>query len=254
MKTLVIGTFLFLCFMFAISLHWFSPSFPYEVSQVINFNQTRDPAAIKKSYDFSNLEGGDLNRATKERIMAAATVIEEQTDDGPQVGLQLGHFVVKAPNGEKQFACDRYSTMQLTFYGDGAIQNGELPKMEIEGGCFIGADTNTISPLMIPIAKIMGEPVAETEFQFFTSNANSPTGTNLKSNLNKNSNYTNNNSNNKTNNDVHVRFYNVADSWPRLWSLKSIRMFNKENPSQEVFINSKDMTEFTQMPILIQFK
>jgi hypothetical protein len=218
--------------MFAMGLHWFSPQFPYEVTQSISPNQSRDPAAIKKSYDFSNLEGNDLNRATKERVMAGAEVVEENTDDGFQVGLQLGHFVVKSPNGEKQFACDRYSTMQLTFNGDGAIQSGELPKMEVEGSCFIGADTNTINPLMIPVAKIMGEPVADGEFQFYKSTA-----------ANKN-----------TNNEVHVRFFNVADSWPRMWSLKSIRMYNKENPSQEVFINAKDMIEISRQPIIIQFR
>ena len=66
---------------------------------------TRDPAAIRRTYDFSMLNGSALESAAKMRILSGAKVVRGNSE----VGIELGHFVVKGEDGQKTLACQRYS-------------------------------------------------------------------------------------------------------------------------------------------------
>lgn len=180
---------------------------------------SRDPAAIKKVYDFSGLDGPALNSAAKQRLLSGAEIINQKSE----VGIKLGHFVLRNQTGQKQFACQKYSKIILEFEGDGMISGNQKPKMEVEGACEFSGDINNISPLYIPIAKILGEPVGDGEFDF------------------------------RDGNQIKVRFANVNSEWPRLWKLSGIKLFDKENSNQDVIINDKELNQYVDKPLIIQF-
>lgn len=182
------------------------------------FSGSRDPAAIRKSYDFSDLDGVALSQASKQRLLAGTRILKESS----QVGVELGHFVVKGPGGSKAFACDKYSKVILQFEGDGMAIAGDKPEMEVEGSCEVAADINRISPLWIPVAKIMGEPVAEGEFDF------------------------------RDPNPIKVRFKNVAEQWPGAWALRSIRLA-ADNGDIGVSIEGGELRRMIPKPMILEF-
>jgi len=181
---------------------------------------SRDPAAIRRTYDFSMLNGSALESATKSRILSGAKIVRGNSE----VGVELGHFVVRGEDGQKTLACQRYSKLVLTFEGDGSAVNGELPRMEVEGSCEASTDINSISPLMIPVAKILGEPVGDGEFNF------------------------------RENKPLSIRFANVMDQWPTSWHLKSVRLYDAQKSTDQVIISAEEMKGLSARPVIINFK
>lgn len=85
--------------MFFFTVGWFlSQNSPVARDTVTFSSISRDPAAIKRVYDFSNLQGSALSIATKQRLISGAKVLYEDSS----VGIELGHFVVKGGEGEKE--------------------------------------------------------------------------------------------------------------------------------------------------------
>lgn len=154
------------------------------------FVVTRDPAAIRQSYDFSHLRGDALSSAMKERMIAGLEVYKE-TD---RMGLAVGHFTFTNGAGEKTLACREFDKMILSFEAEGVVVNGERPSMEIEGGCRFSDDLAKIHPLYLPVARILGEKPADGEFQF------------------------------RDGSPVAVRFANLSDEWPRKWVLTGVSL------------------------------
>lgn len=181
---------------------------------------SRDPAAIKRVYDFSDLQGTALDQASKQRLMTGAKILKH----AEEIGVELGHFVVRGPGGQKTFACQKYSQISLEFEGDGSAINGEKPKMEVESACEVSqADINATSPVWIPVGKILGEPVADGEFDF------------------------------RENHAVKVRFSNVNQEWPTSWKLKSVRLFDQTDTSQEFRVDEKELLQMSR-PLFVNFK
>jgi hypothetical protein len=182
-------------------------------------SSSRDPAAIKRVYDFSGLEGSALNYATKQRLLDGFKVIHEEKD----IGLELGHFVMKGKDGTKEFACQKYSKVVMTFAGEGSAQSGEMPTMEIEGTCEISPDINSIAAIWIPVARILGEPVADGEFDFREGRTSK------------------------------LKFANVADQWPRIWQLRNLKLVDPTGENTEIFIEGKELRETIHRPLIIEF-
>ena len=182
-------------------------------------NVLRDPAAIRKSYDFSGLEGDALSQASKQRLASGALIRKSDTE----IGVSLGDFVLSSAGGRKAFACEKYGTVELTFEGDGSAINGQKPQMQVEGNCEVSADINSISPLWIPVAKILGEPVADGEFDFRESHP------------------------------VRVRFANVSGVWPKDWRLKGVRMIDSAHPGEEVRVSDEDLADLLDHPLILSF-
>lgn len=179
----------------------------------------RDPAAIKKVYDFSNLEGSALSDASKQRLLSGIRVIHEQQD----IGLELGHFVVRGEDGQKTFACQKYTKLIMTFQSEGVAVAGQPSTMEVEGHCEISAhDINSISPLWIPVAKVLGEPVSDGEFDF------------------------------REGHQVRLRFANVSDEWPHTWVLTNVKMVD-EQTQQEMGLDLNEIKKFSNNPVVIQW-
>lgn len=209
------------CFFgFGVLMNWYSKEFPEEVEYTMTGHTARDPAAIKKVYDFSNLEGSALNYAAKQRLLDGVKVIRDTNKD---IGLELGHFVIRGEDGHKAFACQRYSKVVLAFEGEGVANGGELPKMEVEGNCEISSDINSIAAVWIPVSKILGEPVADGEFDF------------------------------REGHPAKLKFANVSDQWPTMWQLKSVRLVDPSGANEEVSIPSEELREILKKPFLLNF-
>ena len=213
------GSVLFMFFFIGVGW-WYSWNSKSSADHFVDnsFSGSRDPAAIRKSYDFSELDGVALSQATKQRLIAGAKILRDQS----QVGVELGHFVVRGEGGTKAFACNKYSTVLLEFEGDGMAIAGDKPQMVVEGACEISADINRISPLWIPVAKIMGEPVAEGEFDF------------------------------RDPNPIKIRFKNVSDQWPVAWVLKSVRL--EAQGGDGVSIEGAELRQMIPKPMILDFQ
>lgn len=191
----------------------------FEGSPRVSSTPTRDPAAIKKVYDFSNLDGSALDQASKQRLISGAKLIRESQD----IGVELGHFVLRGPSGDKTFACQMYSKIVLVFEGDGMATGGEKPAMEVEGNCEISADINAISPLWIPVARILGEPVAEGDFDY------------------------------RDGRPAKIHFSHVREEWPKTWRLKAVRLSNSYQAGSEVTIEDQELRQLTSKPFIVTF-
>jgi hypothetical protein len=213
----VIGLALFFAIGFKVS--WDSQNFLVLSSNLNSSKVSRDPAAIKKVYDFSNLEGSALDFAAKQRLLDGANVIRDQKD----VGIELGHFVIRDSEGQKIFACQRYSKVILNFRGEGVAVAGELPVMEVEGNCEISKDINRIAALWIPVSKILGEPVSDGEFDF------------------------------REERPVKLKFVNVSDQWPSAWQLQSIKLVDPSGSNSEMSIPFSDLKQMLKRPFIVTF-
>lgn len=220
MRALFVGLFVLFFFVTGFLFSRASSQFPRTIEQASK-SAARDPAAIRHVYDFSQLDGSALDQASKQRLVSGAKVLNESDE----IGIELGHFVVKGNDGQKTFACQKYSQIVLQFEGDGSASNGEKPSMEVEGNCEIStADINSISPLWIPVGKILGEPVADGEFDFRDGHA------------------------------VKVRFANVFQDWPAQWRLRGVKLIEQNDPNKEVKIGDREINQYTNRPFILNFK
>ena len=178
---------------------------------------SRDPAAIRRMYDFSNLQGSALQTALQHRLVDGARVV---ANEGKQ-GVELGHFVVMNDKGEKVFACQKYNKVILSFEADGVAVAGEKPELEVEGPCEMAENINTIAPVWVPLARVLGEPVSDGEFDF------------------------------KEGQPVRLRFKAVADNWPKNWALKSVRLTS--GGGEVIDVNPDALRERLDKPLVLSF-
>lgn len=207
-------------FVFGFYVSFFSREFAFEIADNSTGSASRSPAAIKRSYDFSGYEGSALHLAMKNRLLSGAKVIYENND----VGVEFGHFVVKALDGNKEFACQRYGQIVLQFQGEGMSIAGEPSIMEVQGACEISSDVNSIAAIWIPVSRIRGEPVSDGEFDF------------------------------REGRPVKVTFSNVSDQWPNLWMLKSVKLVDPSGKNSEVTIDSQELKSIEPKPFLVEFR
>ncbi len=213
----------FLFFMFILGL-WITQQtsyFPKEsyLKEFLDKPSSRDPAAIRRIYDFSGLEGLALEQAAKNRLISGFNITEE----AGSFGLSLGHYALKGTNGRKTFACERYSRIILQFEGDSPVASGEKPSMEIEGKCEISpTDANLIAPLWVPARKILREPVADGEFDF------------------------------REGRPIKITFSNLSDEWPKQWRLQGIQL-NSSDASRSVVIADGEIRQLSEDPIILKF-
>lgn len=183
----------------------------------------RDPAAIKNSFDFSHLRGEKLFQAAKQRLLAGFEMGKNLPGKPSEARIGLGHFVFTNDQGEKRLACQEFGKVSLSFEAEGVSIAGEKPVMEIEGRCEFSPDMTKISPLYLPIAKILGERPGDGEFEF---------------------------------NDgpkVTVRFTNLPDEWPRTWLLKSVKLLNDKNTAASLIIESDEVAKYMGHPLVLSF-
>lgn len=184
-----------------------------------NPRSARTPAAIRKVYDFSELDGNALSQASKQRLIAGFDLTTEKGE----VGVRLGHFVVSAPTGDKVFACERYDQVVLTFDGEGIAVNGAKPQMQVEGLCEPDSDINRISPLWIPVSRISANTAEDGEQKY----ENQTSG-------------------------VNVKFSNVTGQWPPQWVLTQVKLRNSKE--EDVTIEASELRRMLERPIVLAFE
>lgn len=212
---LCLGCFFTIGYYFSIS----SEQFPNATLVVEWPKATRDPAAINKFYDFSHLQGSALAYATKKRLLEGVHVVKVERD----ISVELGHFVIKGEDGRKEFACERFSKVILTFQGEGSAAAGELPEMEVEGQCQISNDINKMAAVWIPYSKISNEVVAEGEFDF------------------------------RDDRPTRLKFKNVADRWPQIWKLKSVQLIDPSGSYADLSIMNQELETMMPKPLILEF-
>lgn len=179
----------------------------------------RVPAAVKNNFDFSNLSGESLLKASKQRLLTGLEILKDS--EGAKIGL--GHFIFSNEKGEKKLACDTFRKVALSFEAEGAIVSGEKPQMEIEGVCEFSKDMTKINPLYLPVARILGEQPGDGEFNF-----NEGAG-------------------------ITVRFSNLPDAWPKIWILKTVKLINQKNTADNLTVESDEVSDYLGHPFVLRF-
>lgn len=179
----------------------------------------RNPAAIGKGNDLSVLSGNALKKASQRRLLEDVRLVF--TDK--QFGIELGHFVVKGPEGNKQFACEYYDRVQITLVAEGVAVNGETPEIQIEGDCKISKDINRMEPVWLPFEEIKDMPPRNLRSYFFEKEK------------------------------VFASVYHIGEFWPRSWRLEAVRVFNEVKSNREIAVESSASETYRSHPVTISW-
>jgi hypothetical protein len=185
-------------------------------SQILEKN--RNPAAIRKVFDFSQLEGSALKMRSQRRLIEDANVTTEKG----KVTIELGHFVTKGDGNRKVFACDFYEHVNLTFKAEGMATGGEIPTMIVEAPCRVSSDLNKISSINIPVNKILNEKPSDMVLSYDESS-------------------------------VSFHFENIGSSWPKNWVLRSVKLSRDNHPGDEIEVDDHEIKDITSIPISMKW-
>ena len=177
---------------------------------------TRNPAAIRQYYDFTNLRGTALQVALKERIISNLEIVKNEND----LGLKLGHFAFTNAQDEKKLGCQEYHKVTLQFESADMAVSGEKSKMEVESDCITGEDISMIEPIWIPLSKVYLEKATDGDFQFMESH------------------------------QTFLRFTNISDEWPKKWNLIGVHL---NNAASELNIDRNEVQKILGKPLVLSF-
>ncbi len=200
-QTLGVGLFVGLAMWSAIKV----ANQPYGVIYV-DLGNGRGPAAIRRSYDVSDLAGLALSKKIHERLVGDAHLLRRENE----IGIELGQFVSDGPRpGQKLLTCSIYDRVQLVFIGEGEATSSHPPEMLVEGPCQNSAERVLwIEPIWIPYAEILGRPTTTGEMNYFDQDS-------FK---------------------LSLRFAYLSDQWPQRWVLDSIRLYSQERKADDIII------------------
>lgn len=178
---------------------------PYGVIYV-DLGNGRGPAAVRRSYDVSDLAGLALSKKIHERLVGDAHLLYRENE----VGIELGQFVTDGDRpGAKRLTCSIYDRVQLVFNGDGEATSSHPPEMLVEGPCLNSAERVLwIEPIWIPYGEILGRPTTTGEVNYFDQDS-------FK---------------------LSLRFAYMSEQWPKRWVLDSIRLYNQERKVDDIII------------------
>lgn len=175
----------------------------------------RNPAAIHKSHDLSRLSGAELLKAGKSHLLEDF-VLEKKED---RVGIGMNHFVVKGVDGNKQFACEFYDKVELSFTGEGVAENGHLPSLRVETDCEMAGNIHRMKKIWIPFESIRKVPTNELSHFFFEKE------------------------------NIFVTVEHASYALPSTWTLNSIRVFNQIHSDRNLVIDSRSVRKsFSSLP------
>lgn len=201
---------------FALGLSLALNSWEGRVFVSLNRYDSRSPAAIKKAFDFSQLEGSALRNASQHRLVTDARVINESE----RVGIELGHFLMRDEAGNRTTACGYYNQMELKFVAEGMAQNGDPIELKITGPCSVkDKDLNRMDPLYLPVSEILKEEPRTFEFPSTLQPG------------------------------VRFSFSNIATSWPRTWILVSVKMYQTSEEKPELLLGDAELRHILKRPI-----
>lgn len=177
----------------------------------------RNPAALKKGFDITHLKGDALSLAVRERILNGLSV--KRLDVG--VALSLGNFAYHNDRGQRRLACEDFVKVSFVFEAEGMSVGGDKPVLELSGLCSVSDDLSSINPLILPVPQILAAPPKDGELRFNDQN-------------------------------VSVFFKHIADSWPKLWLLKKVKLLN-EQEAVSIIIESDEVAKIVGHPVVLNW-
>lgn len=188
-------------------------------------NATEDggrlPAAVDKSriFDVSYLEGGALKAASAKQLLSPTEVFEGDES----VTINFGHFVARAPTGERQLLCDIYDQVELTFEAEGVAVNGERAKLKVLAPCSVSENLNKMKSIVIPTAQIKRLPTTDGEFSF----GDLPS--------------------------YYFSAYHLPDSWPETWVMTEFKLLKRNDPGVSLSLDRREVYNFSSKPIMMNW-
>lgn len=179
----------------------------------------RDPAAIRRLYDFSGLEGSALESASKKRLLSGARLVPNK--DG--LKIELGHFVFSDKNGQRDFACNVFDRVELVFLGQGVAVSGEQARLTVTGPCQYKDDVNQISAIEVPLKKLLKETPGDLDLVY----SEFP--------------------------ELHISTEHAIDFWPEEWELIEISLKNSQGSGSSMRVLSEDIRAWYQGPMTVEW-
>jgi hypothetical protein len=161
--------------------------------------ESRDPAAIREVFNQTDTSGLRAIRVDKDELQG--TKITKTHDS---IGVELNHFLVQTPSGKKTFACVNYDKVALTFEAVGMAVSGEPSTMTVEGDCTPTKDYSQITPIWIPMSKVVSGKAKDMSLDYLGYNP------------------------------IHLKFQNIDLDWPEQWTLTQVRFFMSSQPNSVV--------------------
>ncbi|MBX7231292.1 MAG: hypothetical protein K1X29_04305 [Bdellovibrionales bacterium] len=186
----------------------------------VELGNGRSPAAIKKTYDVSQLEGIALSKKIQERVIGEAVIVQHSEN----IGIQLGQFVIEGNENRKILACSVYNKVQLKFMAQGEASAGGSPMMTVESDCRISEENILmIQPIWVPTKIILFSPTSTKHFSFEGSEP------------------------------ISIEFQDINEQWPRKWILQSLKMYNSENKEQQISISRQEILQVAPHSLVMEW-
>lgn len=185
----------------------------------VDLGDGRGPAAVRRGYDVSGLDGRALSRKMNDCLVGDAHILRREGS----VGLELGQFVARSDQG-KRLACSIYDRVQMVFQGEGEATDTHRPEMLVEGNCDT-ADNNILwmKPIWIPVDEILKRTTATNDLSFYDAEP------------------------------VSLKFTYLGEEWPRRWILNSIRLYHSSVPDREIIVDREEIREVSPKSIVLDF-
>lgn len=210
MQNFAVGTFLVAMLSGAMfsSRHYFGVIY-------VDVGDGRGPAAIRRSYDVTGLEGMALSKKIHERLVGDAKILQKDQS----IGIELGQFVTN-----RKIACLVYDRVQMVFVGENEATAGEAPQMLVEGPCRTADESPLwIAPIWIPVDEIVSRPTTTAEINFFDDRK------------------------------LSLKFSHIGDQWPKRWVLDSVRLSDDQDISNEIIVQRSEIRQAAPQSILLTF-
>lgn len=127
-----------------------------------SLKNSRNPAAIKKSFDYSQFNSTTALSSARESLLNEAQKRVEED----KVGFNFGNFIVGSKTKGYALACQMYDRVVIEYRGEGQFVNGEKPSFKIEAPCSLSEDIKHLSTIWIPTEKLQGEKPLDGELSY----------------------------------------------------------------------------------------
>lgn len=186
----------------------------------------RSPAAVHNLKDFSRLDAKSLSRAAHDQVIANAEILKKQD----AVGIKLGHFLTRSPDGKREFACDVesrsgvYNRISMTFMGLGISDSGEVPKLIVEADCKASMDLDWLETVWVPMTQISKLGGSDQEYNTYDAN------------------------------HVSVQVEHMTADWPENWALTNVRLFHANNPDESMIVDTNKLPFESKQKFTFEWK
>lgn len=169
----------------------------------------RDPASDQRGPDLSALEGPEFIISARLRIIEGLAV---QQRDG-RIFLTAGHFL--GPRSPIS-VCATYNDVEYEFAAADQASHGDPITLTLSTACESTDRGGQLEELEVPVERILREKVRDLELQVYGKR------------------------------NVNVKVENVADEWPRVWSLRAVRLYNS---SSEIRVDGSEIYRLRGKPL-----